>query len=194
MPTDPSVTTWIALLRDGEKAAAQQLWERYFARLVAVARGKLAGTARQAADEEDVALSAFYSFCRAADRFPVLNDRADLWCVLVMLTARKAHQERRRQLTQKRGGRPGEGITQPSDQDLDDIIGEEPTPEFAVQVAEQFDQLLTALPSDELRRIAKLRLDEHTNAEIASQLGCTERTVERKLALIRSYWESADKS
>ena len=65
---------------------------------------------------------------------------------------------------------------------------------FATQVAEQFDRLLAALPSDELREIARLRLEEHTNAEIAGRLGCTERTVERKLVLIRSYWESADRA
>src|SRR5262249_26493472 len=105
---DPSITTWIALLRQGDAAAAQPLWERYFARLVAFARGKLQGVARRAADEEDVALSAFHSFCQAAGRFPRLNDRDDLWQVLVMLTARKAFQERRDQQALKRGGTAGD--------------------------------------------------------------------------------------
>ena len=115
--SDPSVTTWIGLLREGNSDAAQQLWERYFSRLVEFARGKLRGTGRQAADEEDVALSAFHSFCVAAERFPRLNNRQDLWQVLVMLTARKAFQQRRRQGAQKRGGeaganRAGTGVAQ----------------------------------------------------------------------------------
>ena len=44
------------------------------------------------ADEEDVALSAFKSFVRAVqeDRFLKLDDRDDLWQILVMLTLRKA--------------------------------------------------------------------------------------------------------
>jgi RNA polymerase sigma factor (sigma-70 family) len=180
------VTTWIGLLRAGDGEAAQQLWQRYFSRLVEFARGKLHGASRRAADEEDVALSAFHSFCVAAERFPRLNNRQDLWQVLVMLTARKAFQERRRQWALKRGGEAAaaEGA------DLDEIIGAEPTPDFAVLVAEQFQALLAALPDEDLRLIARLRLEEHTNAEIAARLGCSERTVERKLALVRGFWEA----
>lgn len=38
-------------------------------------------------------LSAFHSFCRAAaqGRFPRLNDRNDLWQLLIVLSDRKAH-------------------------------------------------------------------------------------------------------
>src|SRR5438270_249482 len=42
----------------------------------------------------------------------------------------------------------------------------------------------------ELRTIAVRRLVQHTNREIAATLGCTERKVERKLALIRLEWEA----
>jgi RNA polymerase sigma factor (sigma-70 family) len=189
----PSVTTWIALLRAGDADAAQPLWERYFARLVAFARGKLHGVSRQAADEEDVALSAFHSFCQAAQRFPRLNDRDDLWQVLVMLTARKAFHERRSQQRLKRGGSAGDDGPRPAAAAaavaLDEIVGAEPTPEFAVSIAEHFEALLAKLPSEELRQIARLRLEEYSGAEIAERLGVTERTVSRKLVLIRSYWE-----
>jgi len=191
---DPhSVTTWIALLRQGDAAAAQPLWERYFARLVAFARGKLHGASRRAADEEDVALSAFHSFCRAAQRFPRLNDRDDLWQVLVMLTARKAYQERRGQQALKRCGTAGaDGPRTAAAAEavaLDEIVGAEPTPEFAVSLAEHFEALLAKLPGEELRQVARLRLEEYSSVEIAERLGCAERTVRRKLVLIRSYWE-----
>jgi hypothetical protein len=63
-----SVTAWISQLKAGEAAAAQPLWERHFRRLVALARRKLQATPCRAADEEDVALSAFDSFFRAAHR------------------------------------------------------------------------------------------------------------------------------
>src|SRR6476646_9661876 len=95
-----SVTTWIGELRQGNTAAAQQLWERYYGQLLQFARG----TPLREADEEDVALSAFHSFCQTAARFPKLNGRNDLWQILIMLTARKASHERRRQKAQKRGG------------------------------------------------------------------------------------------
>src|SRR5262249_49366796 len=89
-----SVTDWIDRLKIGDPAAAQQLWQSYFQRLHRIARKKLQGTPRRVADEEDVALSAFDSFCRGAEqgRFPQLTDRDDLWRLLVTITARKAYQ------------------------------------------------------------------------------------------------------
>jgi hypothetical protein len=59
-----SVTRCIVLLKAGESAAAQEIWDRYFGRLVALARARLRTAARRVADEEDVALSALDSFCR----------------------------------------------------------------------------------------------------------------------------------
>src|SRR3954447_6495601 len=91
MDSPGSVTCWLDGLRLGDDAAAQWLWEGYFARLVGMARKKLRGRRPRAADEEDVALSAFDSFCRGAEagRFPRLNDRDDLWQVLVLLYRRR---------------------------------------------------------------------------------------------------------
>src|SRR2546423_1031621 len=90
--SEGSITHCIQLLKAGDRSAAQQLWERYFHRLVGLARSKLRGTARRAADEEDVALSAFDSFYRRAElkKFPRLDDRDDLWQLLVVITLRKA--------------------------------------------------------------------------------------------------------
>lgn len=191
--SDASVTTWIGLLRGGDREAAQPLWERYFVALTKIAQGKLRGASRRARDEEDVALSAFHSFCRGAHRFPRLNDRNDLWQVLIMLTARKAFQERRRQQTARRGGpRDGEDRRCAEGDDgrrLDEIVGSEPTPEFGAMIAENFDRLMAALPDDPLRRIARLRMEGHTNDEVAAELECSTRTVERKLMLIRGFWE-----
>ena len=108
MSSPGSVTVWIAALRQGDSLAAQRLWEGYFRRLVGLARQKLLGRPRAAADEEDVALSAFTSFCQGAQagRFPRLADRDNLWQVLVLLTARKAGRLRKHERRQKRGGGP----------------------------------------------------------------------------------------
>ena len=67
MGSPRSVTHWIGQLRAGDPVAAQHLWEGYFRRLVGLARGKLQGLPRRAADEEDVALSAFASFYRGVE-------------------------------------------------------------------------------------------------------------------------------
>ena len=71
MEPEGSITRCIGLLKAGDRAAAQPLWERYFRRLVGLARARLRGRPARAADEEDVALSAFDSFCRRAEARPV---------------------------------------------------------------------------------------------------------------------------
>src|SRR5262245_45500722 len=100
------VTRRLRQLKQGDRSAVRELWRRYFADLVGLARKQLRGAPRRAADEEDVALSAFDSFCRAAEagRFPELDDRDDLWRVLVMLTVRKAADRANHERRQKRGG------------------------------------------------------------------------------------------
>jgi DNA-directed RNA polymerase specialized sigma24 family protein len=105
MSSEGSVTNWIGQLQAGDPAAAQKLWERYFRRLVGLARKKLQDAPRRAADEEDVALSAFASFCHHAARgqFPQLADRDDLWRLLVTVTSRKALHLRRDEERPKRG-------------------------------------------------------------------------------------------
>ena len=56
MASEGSITHCIQLLKAGERTAAQQLWERYFQRLVGLARAQLRDAPRRAADDEDVAL------------------------------------------------------------------------------------------------------------------------------------------
>jgi DNA-directed RNA polymerase specialized sigma24 family protein len=185
-----SVTRWIAPLRAGDEAAAGALWRRYFARLVALARARLLRAPRRAADEEDVALSAFHSFCRAAGhgRFPKLDDRDDLWRLLVVLTTRKAAHLVRDGGRLKRCGQPaGPGADDPVDLEL--IVGEEPSPEFVAEGAEECRRLLERLDDETLRAVAVWKLEGYTNEEIAAKLGCVPRTVERKLRLIREIWE-----
>jgi DNA-directed RNA polymerase specialized sigma24 family protein len=189
--SEGSVTRWLGRLRAGDQAAAQPLWERYFQQLVALARARLRGAPRGAADEEDVALSAFDSFCRAAarGRFPQVDDRDELWRLLVVITARKAMHLLRDQARRKRGGGtppPGGGG---DEEDVEQLVGEEPTPEFAAQVAEECERLLALLGDGGLRSVALWKMEGYTAEEIAARLNCAPRTVERKLRLIRGLWQ-----
>ena len=204
MPTEShgSVTHWLGALKAGDLAAAQPLWERYFQRLVRLARQKLRAGRRSGADadEEDAALSAFDSFCDGAarGRFPQLDDRDDLWRLMMTIATRKVIDHARRHGRQKRGGGrildeaaldgpgPGGGLA-----GLDAIVGSEPTPAFAALVAEQYSRLLDSLGDETLRRIALLKMEGYTLDEIAAQLGCARRTVVNKIQLIRMQWERA---
>lgn len=193
-----SVTRWVGRLQAGDREAAQWLWERYALQLAQLARRKLRGTACRAADEEDVALSAFDSFCRRAEqgRFVELQDRDNLWRLLVVLTARKAVDLVKHERRQKRGAGSvcdEAALGDPTAFDhrataLDQIIGREPTPEFAAQMAEECERLLQSLDDEGLRSVALWKMHGYTNAEIATRLGRAPRAVERMLQLIRRIW------
>ena len=186
---DESVTQWLhQLATDDDSAAQQQLWNRYFSQLASVARGRLQGAPRRDADEEDVALSALDSFFRGArdGRFPDLKDRSGLWPLLVKITARKAINEVHRQHAQKRSPKAEQHVS-----DLGVLAGDEPTPQFAAEMAEQVERLLDVLEEEQLRTIAVMKLEGHTNQEIAAHFGIAVRSVARKLARIRVEWEAA---
>ena len=194
---EKSVTQWILGAKRGDSQAVRRLWQCYFERLVRLARRELAENRRRAADEEDVALSAFASFCSAAKagRFPDLEDRHDLWRLLLTLTVRKAVDQCRHEGRAKRGGgrvRGESAINESgpsgSSDGLAKIVGDEPTPEFAAMVAEECARLLDGL-NDNLRPIAVAKMEDYTNQEIAEKLGCSLTTVERGLRLIRKIWK-----
>jgi RNA polymerase sigma factor (sigma-70 family) len=193
-----NVTFWISRLKEGDADAAQPLWERYFQCLVGLARHHLRGQL-PTADAEDVALSAFASFCRGGvqGRFPRLNDREDLWQLLVLLTARKAGRLLRHENRQKRGGgkvRAEADLAGDADAEspLAQVVDGEPTPAFAAEVAEECQRLLARLGDDELRAVALAKMEGYTNQEIADQLDRDVRTVERRLRLIRKKWSQED--
>jgi DNA-directed RNA polymerase specialized sigma24 family protein len=192
MPSAGSVTYWIGRLKTGDPAAVQKLWESYFQRLVVLARARLQAAPRRAADEEDVALSAFHSFCRRAGKgcFPRLSDRDDLWQLLMLLTVRKASNLVRLERRQKRGGGKARNAPGEVGAALADLIGREPDPQFAAEVAEECRALLERLSDPTLQAVAMWKMEGHTNEEIAAKLGRAIGTVERKLRLIRSIWEA----
>ncbi len=185
-PPQDSVMHWVEKLRSGDPAAARQLWERYYQDMVELARRKLWHTSCRWADEEDVALSAFKSFCHglANGRFPESIDRGNLWQLLFTLTARKAVDLHRRQGRIKRGG-AAQGV----EVDMDGLAAPMVRPDLAALLEEQVRTLLDGLGDPQLRAVAQWKMEGFTQAEIAARLGCTERTVERKLRVIRRLWQ-----
>jgi DNA-directed RNA polymerase specialized sigma24 family protein len=190
MSSDTSVTHLIGMLKAGDRQAAQGLWEAYFQRLVGLARARLAGTPTLVADAEDVALSAFDSFYRRAERgeFPRLEDRDDLWQLLFVLTVRKAINLVRYQGRKSRS--PGRlvSLSDLEGLDLDRVLGAEPTHEFAAEMVDECRRLLDLLPDATLRSVALWKMEGYSNGEIAARLGCVNKTVDRKLRAIRDVW------
>jgi DNA-directed RNA polymerase specialized sigma24 family protein len=192
MATDSSVSDWIRALKARDQAAAWPLWQRYFKRLVSLARKRLQGRRPLIGDPEDVALSAFASFCRAAaaGRFPDLADRDGLWPLLLTITVRKAAY-----LLRYEGRRPGGAAALPGDgaagPTLEEILGREPDPALAAEVAEQYERLLRLLDDQNLQDVALWRMEGDSVEEIAARLDCCERTVKRKLRTIRRLWKEA---
>lgn len=186
-----SVTQFFGQLRTGSPAAAEALWERFFPRLVALARKTLVGRPQRVADADDAVQSAFASFCLRvkAGEYDVGN-RTDLWNLLGVITANKARMQARREGAEKRGGGRvvGEsGLTRPDGNPLplDEAAAGAVAADFDLQCADLLDRL-----EPELREIAVLRLLGYRNAEIADMHECTERRIERKLNLIRQRWEA----
>jgi RNA polymerase sigma factor (sigma-70 family) len=180
------VTRLLRQLQAESPQAAGALWERFFARMLALARQRLHHRPRRVADEEVVVMVAFERFLRGVrqGRFRRLADRDDLWTILFTLTTRQAAQQLRDQGRDVRGGgevRGGSALDR-------DVPDDEMGPVEAVALQESMARLLAALGDDELRRIALARMEGHSNAEIAGQIGRSEVTVERRLNLIREKW------
>jgi hypothetical protein len=118
----------------------------------------------------------------------------DLWQLLVLLTARKAVNLRQHERRQKRGGGRvvaeadlgAEGTDEEAG--LAGALGDEPTPAFAAQVAEECRRLLGRLGDDGLRALAVARMEGHTTEELAARFDVAPRTIERRLRKIRALW------
>lgn len=186
-----SVSCFFTALREGDSDGARLLWERFFPRLLALARKTLAGLPQRVADADDAVQSAFASFCQRASRgdFGDALDRNDIWKLLGVITVRKSIKQARRERTDKRGG--GRVLDEaalagglPDTLSLDHLPGAAPAPDFDILA----EELLLEIDED-LRIFAILRLLGFMDREIADRLDCTERKVQRKLHLIRLRWQ-----
>lgn len=178
--------SWIGRLQDGDNAAAEDLWQRYYHKMIKIAYQRLSGSAKTMADEEDVVVSAFKSFFRAMgeNRAPKLQSEDEIWSLLVTLTARKAIKQIRYESRKKRQGERGKFDNAPMP--IEELIGSEPTPEFVLAIADEYRQLNENLLDDEMRLIALRKMEGYSSVEIAQELNVNLRTVQRRLVLIRS--------
>jgi RNA polymerase sigma factor (sigma-70 family) len=190
--TDDPISRWIELARTGDQAAQQGLWDRFFPDLLRLAHMRLRGQSRRLGDEEDVVLSVFDSFFRAnaAQSFPELRGRGDLWRLLSRMTHRKvidwlrhAQRQKRQVLGESALGKPAQaGLPA-----LDAWPAAASPPPLEVIVAEEVRRRLDQL-SPEMRQVAVAKLEGYTNQEIAGRQACSVATIERRLEMIREIW------
>lgn len=191
-----SVTGWIDQLSDGNDLAAEQLWHHLSLRLQEFASQKLDVQTKRRYDEHDAANSAFHSLCRgfAEGRFAAEN-RDALWGLLAVITSRKISAQRRFLNRQKRGGgavRGESGFADLGNAGINELAGNHSTPDVLAEVSESCAQLLDVLADESLKKIVLLKFSGARNGEVAREMKCTERTVGRKLELIRHIWVEAN--
>ncbi len=186
-----NLTTSVALatITGDSRPEYQSAWNRYFPRVEALTMRTLRHLPHRREDAADAAQSAFISFWKATKGDGALKslDQNSLWRLLATIAVRKARQVVRKEFAEKRGGgnvAPFSTLTESANQTVEELLGDVSTTDFDLAVEER----LLLLPDDELRQIALLRLYNHTNAEIAQLIDCSERRIDRKLRVIKSHW------
>jgi RNA polymerase sigma-70 factor (ECF subfamily) len=191
MSPENSFAGLMARLQAGDEEAAAQVFHRFAGRLIALARGRLDPLVRQKVGPEDVVQSVFRSFfrCQAEGRWDLAGwDR--LWVLLLVLTVRKCGRQATRYRAARRDVRREETPGNAGDSSATEWenLAREPTPDEAAMLDETLQQLLGALsPRD--RQIVVLTLQGHAVAEVAREVRCTVRTVQRILQRLREHLE-----
>jgi hypothetical protein len=200
-----SVSLLIEKLKAPDRAefqdAAAKLWQRYALDLLSIARRRLeqAGI-RHREDEEDVLQSVYRVLAsgNTAEKYKDLNNREDLWKLLLTITHRRISNKIKRHRSKGRNPALESNLIGNCGDDtaLQDLAAvPSPGPDQDVISAMEVGRMLAML-DDTLRQIALWKLEGYTNEEIAApnKMDCAVRTVERKVRRIRGIWEDANLS
>ena len=190
-----SVSCWINQLKEGNQHAARRLWERYGGALQRLAKSRYRGVLNAVFDEQDLAQSVFVALWKNAEegRLEEIQDRTELWWLLLEITRRRALSRLEFNRAQKRGANITPDVSNSSDDSAIDIFSQlsdlrELPPEMVVILSDEHDRFMSLLPDDMLRNIASQKLEGYSVSEIAVRLNLSTRTVIRKLNLIREHW------
>jgi RNA polymerase sigma-70 factor (ECF subfamily) len=192
VPAEVPFLELMARLRGGDAGAARTVFDHFARRLVAFAGSRLPPALSAKVGAEDVVQSVFrrFFFRHAEGQFSPESWDA-LWSLLTVLTVRKcghkvehfraARRDVRREVALRRGPDSASAWT---------VEAPDPTPEEAALLAETLQGVLDGLRDDQ-RPIVLMRLQGCSHREISERVGCTERTVERVLKVVRERLERA---
>jgi RNA polymerase sigma-70 factor (ECF subfamily) len=191
MSQDQSFDGLMVRLHAGDQDAATDVFHRYKNRLIALARSRLDGVRRKV-DPEDVVDSVYKSFFVRVSGERIGPENWDsLWSLLAVITLRKCgHLIEYFHAACRDIGR--EQTSRPSAEESHrnwEAIAREPTPCEAAMLAETVQQLMLRFGTRE-REIAGLVLQGLSNQDISAQVPCSERTVRRVLARMKTLLES----
>lgn len=189
MIANDSFTALMERLRSGEDAAAQEVFQRFAGRTVALARRRLHPRLMHRADPEDVAQSVFKSFFvrHRAGKLEV-GSWNSLWSLLTLLTLRKCADRAEYLRAERRDVGREASAPEGRDAPWQLALDREPLPQEAAILAETVEQLFRAADADE-RPVLELSLQGYAAAEISLRLGRALRTVQRLRERIRKRLE-----
>ncbi|MCI0359533.1 MAG: sigma-70 family RNA polymerase sigma factor [Planctomycetaceae bacterium] len=183
-----STVEWLQALLDGDEQTVAEFWEQYGQRLNRLAERHLSPRLSRRVGADDVVQSVCRTFFRRAreEQFE-LSDAEALWRLLCVITLTKCrlvarfHGRRRRGLDREQplDGKPGDTPQ------VFEAVAPDLSPDRAAEIDDELKRLLAALDPEE-QQFVDLKLQEHTNGEIARQIGCSERTVRRVFQRVQS--------
>lgn len=172
--------------RDGDEAAANDLFDRYVNRLCGLARAQLSNRMQRRVEPEDVVQSVYRSFFRRADDQFTLEKEGDLWRLLAAITINKVRGAVEFHTAQKRGVYAEESLA--ADQSIlrfsPQAVADEPTPGDAAAMVEELEFVMSTVEPVH-RQILELSMQNQSIPEIAQSVQRSERTVRRGLQEVR---------
>ncbi|MDH3718997.1 MAG: sigma-70 family RNA polymerase sigma factor [Planctomycetota bacterium] len=191
---DQREQSWVRHLVEGDERVVAEFWDRYGARLQRLADKHLASRLQRRLGPEDIVQSACRTFLRRAQRGEFhLSDVESLWRLISAITLTKVRQKARYHSRDKRAfdREVHPNADTDSQPGLEQYVSTgEPSPEEAAEFADQLEHLLSEMDEEE-KQLVQLKLQNHTNLEIADHLGCSERTVRRILSRVKSRLRKA---
>ncbi len=175
----------LAHYQAGDNEAATELFDRYVARLTALARSRVGQRLKRRIDAEDIVQSAYRSFflhAHAGDY--ALAEAGDLWRLLAAITLHKLHRQVERHSAGKRGLQGEES----SSAAAADASTPEPSAAEIVALCEGLELAMNGLADDERAVLAGL-LEGRSVEDLAAMLGKTDRTARRMVARVREKLE-----
>lgn len=184
MPEDLSFAELMQQVRAGNQDAVTQVFNSYIHRLVGLARKKLSDQTRQKTGSEVVAQSAMQSFLAKHTEEVDLQSEESLWAVLLEITLRHCNKWNKRMVRA-----PKVAAIQPGSEGSGsglEPVGDEPSPEESVALAELVDHMKTGL-NERQRHVFDMRLDGYTLAEISEHIQLSLAMVHRIMEQVRAH-------
>jgi DNA-directed RNA polymerase specialized sigma24 family protein len=185
MTPDDSFEQLLARMRDRDAEAARQVFERFFARVVGLARARLDRRLAAKLDAESVANSVMATFFRRSEGGEyAVSEWSEMWSLLATITVRKCLNRARKFRNQGRDA--GREIA------LEDVylLDREPSPEEATLIQDLYENALRSFSTAE-RDVIERSLQQQEVQEIVAATGLSERTVVRIRQRFRRRLEEA---